>query len=120
MPVGAYDMTVAKFGYGPAAASGVIFRERRRNHGQRTSPSRPTADAPRQRNEVKDGSGHGWPLYARLEVSGPIRLSRSKALFTDPVTGYYSITLLGRASPMSSPRSPRWCRAMRREEARLG
>ena len=41
---------------------------------------------------VKDGSGHGWPLYARLDVSGPDGYPGA-TLFTDPVTGYYSITL---------------------------
>src|SRR5262249_27816340 len=41
---------------------------------------------------VRDGSGQGWPLYARLVVSGPAGFPGA-TLFTDPVTGYYSITL---------------------------
>ncbi len=41
---------------------------------------------------VKDGSGHGWPLYAKLVVTGPNGFPGA-TLFTDPVTGYYSIEL---------------------------
>jgi hypothetical protein len=38
---------------------------------------------------VTDGSGHNWPLYARIQVSGaPI-----EDLFTDPATGFYSVDL---------------------------
>ncbi|MFS8521986.1 MAG: carboxypeptidase regulatory-like domain-containing protein, partial [Micromonosporaceae bacterium] len=37
---------------------------------------------------VTDGSGHGWPLYARIQVTGtPVQT------FTDPATGQYSLTL---------------------------
>ena len=39
---------------------------------------------------VKDGSGEGFPLYARLDITGP---SFSATIFNDPVTGYYSISL---------------------------
>jgi len=40
---------------------------------------------------VKDGAGQGWPLYARLVVSGPG--FPGATLFSDPVTGYYAIEL---------------------------
>ena len=33
---------------------------------------------------VTDGSGHGWPLYARVEVAG-------QTVHTDPETGRYSV-----------------------------
>ena len=39
---------------------------------------------------VSDGSGAGWRLYARLDISGN---GFSATLFTDPVTGYYALTL---------------------------
>ena len=45
---------------------------------------------------VKDGSGQGWPLYAKIVVSGPSGFPGA-TLFTDPVTGYYSITLVAGA-----------------------
>ena len=38
---------------------------------------------------VRDGGGHGYPLYARIDVSGaPIG-----PLYTDPMTGHYAVTL---------------------------
>ncbi len=40
---------------------------------------------------VRDGSGQGWPLYARLVVSGPD--FPGATLFADPLTGYYAIEL---------------------------
>ena len=36
---------------------------------------------------VTDGSGHGWPLYARVEVAG-------QTVYTDPETGRYSVELV--------------------------
>lgn len=41
------------------------------------------------RGTVRDGSGHGWPLYARLSVEG----SPEDPAWTDPVTGAYDILL---------------------------
>jgi N-acetylneuraminic acid mutarotase len=43
---------------------------------------------------VTDGSGHGWPLYARIEVAG----DPNGPFFTDPITGHYSIQLPANAS----------------------
>ncbi|MEU1369176.1 carboxypeptidase regulatory-like domain-containing protein [Streptomyces sp. NPDC005803] len=41
------------------------------------------------RGKIKDGSGHGWPLYARLAVEG----SPEAPAWTDPATGAYDILL---------------------------
>ncbi|MGW5431692.1 carboxypeptidase regulatory-like domain-containing protein [Streptomyces sp. NPDC004059] len=41
------------------------------------------------RGTVRDGSGHGWPLYARIAVDG----SPEAPVWTDPVTGDYDISL---------------------------
>ena len=41
---------------------------------------------------VRDGSGGGWPLYARIQVSGPGYPGAT--FWTDPVTGYYQVTLV--------------------------
>ncbi|MEV7811254.1 carboxypeptidase regulatory-like domain-containing protein [Streptomyces flaveolus] len=41
------------------------------------------------RGTVRDGSGHGWPLYARIAVEG----SPEAPVWTDPVTGDYDISL---------------------------
>src|SRR5207245_532928 len=43
---------------------------------------------------VTDGSGHGWPLYARIDVVG----DPAGPFFTDPITGKYDIQLPANAS----------------------
>ena len=40
---------------------------------------------------VRDAQG-SWPLYARIQVSGPGY--PGSTLWTDPVTGYYQVTLV--------------------------
>ena len=39
---------------------------------------------------VTDGSGHGWPLYARIDIDG----YPGGPVFTDPLTGQYSVELV--------------------------
>jgi len=88
LPVyGDYTLTAAAFGYESDEAIGVNVPQ-----GvtvtldfQLTAIPPATVDG-----TVRDGSGHGWPLYARLEVEG---FQFEDVLFTDPVSGYYSITL---------------------------
>ncbi len=89
LPAGAYDVTASKYGYAPSTVAGVPVAA-----GANTVQDFVLAAS---RNvlvngTVKDGSGHGWPLYARLVVSGPNGFPGA-TLFTDPVTGYYAITL---------------------------
>jgi subtilisin family serine protease len=43
---------------------------------------------------VLDGSGHGWPLYARLNVIG----APLGTIFTNPATGAFSFTVIGNAT----------------------
>jgi hypothetical protein len=43
------------------------------------------------RGLVSDGSGHAYPLYARLEISAP---GFNTVVFTNPITGWYSANLL--------------------------
>ena len=42
---------------------------------------------------VTDGSGAGWPLYARLDITSPS--TEPVVAFSDPVTGAYSVDLFG-------------------------
>ena len=86
---GTYDVTVSRYGYLPATASGVDI----------VAGSTAVQDFSLEAIEtvvvvgtVKDGSGQGWPLYASLAVSGPD--FPGATLYSDPVTGYYSIELL--------------------------
>ncbi|PZW02296.1 Serine protease, subtilisin family [Micromonospora phaseoli] len=46
------------------------------------------------KGKITDGSGHGWPLYAKVEVSG----RPGDPVFTDPVTGRYSFAVPGNTS----------------------
>src|SRR5262249_47032475 len=39
--------------------------------------------------KVTDGSGHGWPLYAKITVDGV----PGGPVWTDPATGAYTVTL---------------------------
>ena len=43
---------------------------------------------------VTDGGGHGWPLYARIDVAG----KPGGPDFTNPITGHYSISLPANAT----------------------
>ena len=90
LPVGTYDMTVTKFGLIPAAVSGVVVSD-----GGTTTQDFVMGLAPQVllNGVVRDGSGGGWQLYARIRITGPPEFSPAE-LFTDPVTGYYGITLV--------------------------
>jgi hypothetical protein len=88
-PVGTYDMTASKFGFVPGAASGVEVTA-----DATTTQNFVLAPAPQVllNGVVRDGSGAAWPLYARVRITGPPEFTPAE-LFTDPVTGYYGITL---------------------------
>lgn len=43
--------------------------------------------------KVTDGSGHGWPLYARIAIEG----DPNGPVYSDPKTGAYSVDLPGQA-----------------------
>ena len=89
LPVGTYDMTVTKFGFVPGAASGIVVTA-----GGTTTQDFVLDVAPQVllNGIVRDGSGGGWPLYARVHITAPE--FGQATLFTDPVTGYYAITLV--------------------------
>ena len=82
-----YTVTVEAFGYESDVATGV-------NVSQGVTVTRDFQLTPVPsaivEGTVRDGSGQGWPLYARLEVEG---LQFEDVLFTNPASGYYSTTL---------------------------
>ncbi|WP_031517454.1 carboxypeptidase regulatory-like domain-containing protein [Streptomyces sp. NRRL F-5123] len=83
---GTYDLTVSAFGYADRTATGVVVGE----DGSVTENFALDAVA-RQTvaGKVTDGSGHGWPLYARITVDG----TPAQPVFTDPFTGSYAVDL---------------------------
>jgi hypothetical protein len=92
VPVGTYDVTASKFGYFSQTAAGVVI-----NDGQTTTQNFSLVPAASVIVDgfVTDGSGAGWPLYARLDFasSGP-----TTTVYTDPQNGYYAVTLVADAS----------------------
>jgi N-acetylneuraminic acid mutarotase len=85
LPTGSYDVTIDAFGYTSATANGVTIAE----NDTLTKDFALTAVASQTvAGKVTDGSGHGWPLYAKITVDGA-----PGAVWTDPATGGYSLTL---------------------------
>ncbi|MFV2099636.1 S8 family serine peptidase [Micromonospora sp. LOL_024] len=90
VPAGEATLTASAYGYAGQTATvavpegGAVTREF-------TLVGTPTVTV---KGKITDGSGHGWPLYAEVEVSG----RPGEPVFTDPVTGRYSFTAPGNAS----------------------
>src|SRR6185437_7852449 len=86
VPTGTYDVTYAAFGYASKTITGVVVAENAtvtENVG--LSPVAKSTVS----GVVTDGSGHSWPLYARITVDGV----PGGPVFTDPATGHYSLSL---------------------------
>jgi Carboxypeptidase regulatory-like domain/Subtilase family len=85
LPPGHYTLTVIKFGYEDNAA-GFDLADGQDRTLNVTLSARPRATVS---GTVRDGSGHGWPMYASVQVHG----QPSTRTFTDPATGAYSLSL---------------------------
>ncbi|WP_329454133.1 Kelch repeat-containing protein [Streptomyces sp. NBC_01497] len=85
LPAGSHDVTATAFGYATrtlknlSIADGVSLT---RNITVSRVPSETVT------GKVTDGSGHGWPLYAKIGVTGD-----PNAVWSDPATGAYKVTL---------------------------
>ncbi|MFI5755570.1 carboxypeptidase regulatory-like domain-containing protein [Streptomyces sp. NPDC051569] len=86
LPAGTYDLAVDAYGYATGTAGGLSVTDNSsltKDFALKPVPSRKLSGT------VRDGSAHGWPLYARITVDGmpggPVR--------TDPATGAYSVKL---------------------------
>jgi hypothetical protein len=91
LPVGTYDVTYSRFGYATHTEPGVQITDGNTttvNVALQPSPSVTVS------GNITDGSGHGWPLYTRIDVAG----DPDAPFFTDPITGHYSIQLPANAS----------------------
>ena len=89
VPVGTYTVTASKFGFLPQSVPGVEITD-----GNTTTQNFTLAPAPSAmvNGTVKDGSGGGWPLYAKIVITAPG--APTYTMYTDPVTGYYAQTLV--------------------------
>ncbi|HSF79604.1 MAG TPA: carboxypeptidase regulatory-like domain-containing protein [Anaerolineales bacterium] len=87
IPTGTYDLTVSAYGYQPATANGVVVALNATTVQDFNLDPIPRVNVS---GTVNDGSGQGWPLYARLHITAP---GLSTILFTNPVSGAYTIDL---------------------------
>ncbi|RKR92051.1 subtilisin family serine protease [Micromonospora pisi] len=85
LPPGEHTLTASAYGYTSrtVAVTVVVGGSLTENFALAAQPMVTVS------GRVTDGSGHGWPLYARIDVSG----RPGGPVFTDPVTGRYSFTV---------------------------
>ena len=85
-PVGTYTVAATDFGYTTKTATGVAVAE-----NTSTTESFTLTSVPRETvsGYVTDGSGHNWPMRAKITVSG----YPGGAIYSDPYTGKYSVSL---------------------------
>ncbi|MFI8005205.1 carboxypeptidase regulatory-like domain-containing protein [Streptomyces sp. NPDC086010] len=86
IPVGTHDITVDAYGYATGTAEDVDVTDGAaldRDFALTPVPSQPVS------GKVTDGSGHGWPLYARITVDGV----PGGPVWTDPATGAFALSL---------------------------
>ncbi|WP_443071144.1 carboxypeptidase regulatory-like domain-containing protein [Streptomyces sp. NBC_01476] len=86
IPPGSYDLTASAYGYADGTATSVVLAD-----GATVTESFALDAVPTRTvsGKVTDGSGHGWPLYAKITAAGV----PGGPVFTDPATGAYSLTL---------------------------
>ena len=86
VPAGTYNATASKFGYQDASAGGVAVGDGQTVTEDFTLTAIPTTTIS---GVVRDGSGHGWPLAAQVQVAG----QPTTAVHADPVSGRYVLTV---------------------------
>ena len=90
LPVGESELTASAYGYHPASATVTVA------DGETVTEdfALTSAEAVTVTGTVTDGSGHGWPLYAKVSVAG----RPGDPVHTDPVTGEYSVDVPANAT----------------------
>jgi N-acetylneuraminic acid mutarotase len=86
VPVGSYTLTAQAYGFKNKSVANVQVTQ-----GQATTDNFALASVPSHTvsGTVTDGSGHGYPLYAKITISG----YPGNAVYTNPYTGSYSVSL---------------------------
>ena len=89
--VGTYLVSATDFGYRENSRPAVTVAENETKTADLSLVKLPTHTVS---GTVTDGSGHGWPLYAKITIEG----YPYGALYTDPYTGRYSVELPEKAA----------------------
>jgi N-acetylneuraminic acid mutarotase len=86
VPTGTYTLTASGYGFASSVVNGVTVAD-----GAKVTENFTLAPVPRHTVSgiVTDGSGHHWPLYAKIAASGV----PGGPVFTNPVTGKFSLDL---------------------------
>lgn len=85
LPVGDYQVAVAAFGYQSRTVPATVTQ----NATTTVDVALTAVPSVTVGGAVTDGSGHGWPLYAKVTVQGPSGVSD----YTTPINGRYNLTL---------------------------
>jgi len=83
VPAGTVDVVAAKLWYQTTTVPGVVVVD---GESAVVDLVMPAARTVRIRGTVKDGSGHGWPLYARIRITSADG-GEPMVVFSDPFTG---------------------------------
>jgi N-acetylneuraminic acid mutarotase len=91
LPTGSYDLTDSAFGYQTKTVTGVQVTD-----GGTTTQNAALTPSPAVHvtGTVTDGSGHGYPLYTRIDITG----RPGGPVWTNPATGQYSVDLPANAT----------------------
>jgi hypothetical protein len=80
VPPGTYDVSASKFGYTGKTISGLPVADGQTITEDLALTAKALVDVS---GLVRDGSGHGWPLYATVRVKD----QPTAVAYTDPKTG---------------------------------
>jgi N-acetylneuraminic acid mutarotase len=86
LPAGRYAVSVAAYAYRGARRPAVDVADRTRVRADFALTALQSAAVT---GTVADGSGHGWPLYAKITVDG----ASGGPVYSDPFTGRYHLDL---------------------------
>ncbi|GAA1573818.1 hypothetical protein GCM10009789_29130 [Kribbella sancticallisti] len=90
VPAGDYNLSVAAFGYQSQTGTATVAVNATTTKNF-TLEAAPTVNVG---GTITDGSGHGWPLYAKVSVEGPGGVFD----YTTPINGRYTLKVPSSAS----------------------
>ncbi|MGH8774165.1 MAG: carboxypeptidase regulatory-like domain-containing protein [Jiangellaceae bacterium] len=90
LPVGDYTVSASAFGYDTQTATATVATDETTTQDFALE-AQPTVTLSGQ---IRDGSGHGWPMYANVTVQGVPDVSD----YTNPVDGRYSLRVPANAT----------------------